>query len=550
MNVSKSRGRRAAVWAALCSAAVMTSASWADQLGFRAYNQQWDPAKPTVTSVSPGQSAYGYLSTIVVDNWNQFTELATPVLTADLEKPDQVAPGFTLYNVVLTPGAVQNVEMRVAPVQDPVAPAAFQSSSPDSPILVIHGVPTTVSARSTSPLTSRDTDPAFNVTLTLTAYIRLSIGPKVAGVSLSKAEVAISNVNVQPASGNLAAEAIQAFGSIQNFFGARSFLQQWTDKLDGQSDNITQALSGAIQAENQTLRGYAPAGNVIAGIFADSEWLNVVFAPHMQPDSGGQMTGSLTVSGLSNVPNTERSAPAAYQDCSRTFSLSDTVQVQPDYVESLVPLKILADSGPTVSLDSQILISGATIQPTADGFSCRYSLGGLADRFSNRVQFNEPGVKSSGSSPAVGYVIDVTFQGCSTTSNGPIHASNVACLATQGICGSPLIPESGVPLNCNLVGAIQLSASGGPGVAKQSGLANQGLGNGQTNVWGGQAINRTASPATSAPQWGAPASTSGSIAPGSSINRGVGSSLQNRAVQAPATPAAPAVAPSSLSPQF
>jgi hypothetical protein len=557
---SKYGGRQAFMRAAVFAAVLLGTQgpSFADNLGYRGYQQAWDPSKPTLTNVNVAWSLYGGLGTDVVNAWNKFTASATQDWTAQLSKPNFAGDGYTLENPRLQISGVDSVEMRVAPVQDSLAPTGFQVPSTTAPILVIHSTGTRIDAGSTTPYTSSGNDPSFHVTFDLTAYVKLAIGPKVSTVSAPIAEVVLTNSQYFP--DNATANDAQILGPLQNVFGARTFAQRVADSINGQVVNIKGYLGSAINAANDELRKRAPAGYVVAGIFADSQWLNVVLAPHLQPNSNGQMAGTFTVSGLSGLPALQRSSSnGGNLDCSKAFGLSDSVQVQPDYVASLNPLQFQAGSGPTTSIDNQLVISSGTVQPSADGWSCRYLVAGLAENYVNYIRFNQPGVVANGSLPSIGYlIVDVGFQGCGTGGSiASVRPSEVACLS-QPACASPLTPQGGTPVSCNLMGRIQMSGNGGVGVAKQSVFANQTLNPGTPvetktaapGVWGAQTLERTTIPVTTAPQWGtpAPATPISRSGVGSSLNRGVGSSLQQaRPLQAPA---GTTTAPSVVSPQF
>jgi hypothetical protein len=390
--------------------------------------------------------------------------------------------------------------------------------------LVIHSSGTRLDAGSTTPYTTHDTDPTFHVTFDLTTYIRLSMGPRANAVMAPKAVLVLSNAQFTP--DNASANDLQTVQSLlQSFFGGQSFAQTIASAIDSQQITITNALAPAIKTANNELRQQAPAGFVVAGIFADPQYLNFVLAPHVQPDAGGQMTGMLTVTGESNLPAGARSTPTNPQVCTTAIALSDTVQVQPDYVGSLDPVTIQTGSGPTQVLDSQIVVNAASIAPSANGFSCHYVVGGLADRMVNNVQFREPSVKATnGSLPSVGYVINISFgaAGCGSVGGGTglTRMSDVACLTTP-VCTGTLIPQNGQPLNCNLSGLIAMSGSGGVGVLRQSAVANPAAMNPggpvessasvSPSVWGAQNVNRTSVNKTSA-AWGTSA-TMGATAP-------------------------------------
>jgi hypothetical protein len=537
MNCLDSSGRKASWHAAVIILAVLGvhSQSWADNLGLRGYPQTWNPTQPTATALGSPKVAPGVLSTGAVDAWNQYVGIATGQITQVISASNYLGSGFTLKNPRLQIAGVENVEMRVAPEQDPLAPAAYQTPSGNAPVIVIHSIGSRLDAGSTTPYTTSDTDPTFHVTFDLTAYVKLAIGPRATAIGLTNATVVVSNAAYTP--DNATAKDAQALGPLQNFFGARSFSQQIADSLNGQSQNITGALTTAVKSANSGLGLLSPGSNfVAAGIFADAQWLNVVFAPHVQPDSNGSMNGTLTVSGLSLLPASQRSVPTNV-NCTKLINLTDTVQVQPDYVGSLNPLQIQKGSGPTVSLNSRLSVVGGTIAPAQDGWSCQYSVTGLADQVANNIQFVEPGVSGNGSLPNVGYVVDVNFQGCSAGSAGPIARTSAVNCLRPGLCSDAVTPPNGSPINCNLAGIIALSSGGGVGVAKQSAFGGQAVNPVSPTVWGAANATRATTPATT-PVWGTPATTSapsGTIAaPGSALNRG--SALQAR----PVTPAAPA----------
>ena len=540
---SKSGGRQAVLRSAVFAAVLLggQAASFADNLGYRSYLQSFDPAKPTVNGVNVGSTLYGLFGSDIVNAWNEFTAKATPVWTVTLQKPDYAGDGYTLEHPTLQVSGVDSVEMRVAPVQDPMVPDGFRSPTALAPVLVIHSTGTRIDAGSTTPYTTAGTDPTFHVTFDLTAYVLLGMGPRATEVKVPAAEVVLSNAQYFP--DNATANEAQILGPLQNFFGARTFAQRVSDALNGQTVNITGYLASHVKEANKKLLNQVPAGHVIAGIFADSQYLNAVFAPRLQPDSGGQMVGTLTVTGVGRLPATQRKASAGYQDCSTAFSLSDTVQVQPEYVANLNPLSFIKGSGISVSLDSQLSVNGGTIVPAADGWSCHYSVAGLADNFVNNVHFVQSGA-TNGSLPSFGYAIDVSFAGCSNNATGGnvIRASMVACLSAVAICSDQLTPQSGQPLSCNLLGTIEASGNNGVGVLPQSAFANPNVLNPggpvqsksvAPSVWGAQNVNRVVAPgATTAPQWGsASASVPGAPAVGSSLRRGVGSSLQARPAQ-------------------
>jgi hypothetical protein len=543
--LSKSSKSRAS--ASLLTALIFGSSgvSFADTLGYRAYQQEWDPAKPTVTDVKQAGALYGGLSTDLVNAWTQFTAKATPVWTSALSVPDLAGKGYTLENPRLQVSGVESTELRTSAVADRQAPAGFQSPSSIAPVLVIHSSGTRLDAGSTSPYTTHDTDPTFHVTFDLTAYIRLTVGPRVSAVSVPSAVVVLSNAQYTP--DNATANEAQSLAFLQSFFGATPFADTITGSINGQNINITGWLGPAIRTANDELRRQAPPGYVVAGVFADPQYLNFVLAPRVQPTAGGQMAGTLTVTGESNLPVSARAAPPAGQDCSRFINLSDTVQVQPDYVASLNPVTFQTGSGLTQKIDSQIVVNGGTIIPAANGWSCRYSVSGLADRMLNTVNFVEPTVKASnGSLPSVGYVIDVNFAGCSSVSGSALNrVSDIVCLNAP-VCSDTLLPPNGQPLNCGLVGLIALSGNGGVGVLKQSVFANPNAVNpggpvqkGATvspTVWGVQNVSRGAS-SMSTSTWAAAGGANAVQMPamGSSLGRSAGTSLQNRPVQLPAS---------------
>jgi hypothetical protein len=543
---SKSGVRQTAARTAVFAAVLLgtQTASFADNLGYRAYLQSFDPAKPTVSGVTVGATFYGLFGTDIVNAWNEFTTKVAPVWKDDLTKADYAGKGYTLEHPTPQISGVDSVEMRVAPVQDPLAPPRFRAPTTSAPVVVIHSTGTRIDAGSTTPNTTAGTDPTFHVTFDLTAYVLLGMGPRATEVTVPAAEVVVSNAQYFP--DNATANEAEILGPLQNLFGARTFAQRVSDSLNGQTVDITGYLASSVRAADKKLLSLVPPGQVVSGIFADSRYLNAVFAPRLQPDAGGKMVGTLTVTGTSRLPAAQRNPPG-YQDCSRAFSLSDTVQIQPDYVASLNPLSFIKGSGPSVSLDGQLSMAGGPIAPTADGWSCRYSVAGLADNFVNNVHFVRLGASgaNNGSLPSFGYTIDVAFAGCTSNSAGGdlIRVSTVTCLATTpAICSDQLLPQSGQSLSCNLIGTIEASGNNGVGVIKQSVFANPSVlnpggpvqsGSVAPGAWGAQNANRVATPGvTMAPQWGSAvnATASGAPAVGSSLRRGVGigSSLQTQ----------------------
>jgi hypothetical protein len=481
------------------------------ELGFRVYEQQWQPLNPTQNSVKLTSNQPDALSSKINQEWGLFTTRAQGVEN-DALNGQQVQAGVNLYNVATTIGAVQSVRMLLTPADAAPFPNAL-IPTPTQPVLLIQSALSNVTANTTSPVTTRGTDPQFEVTFNLSAYVQMNIGPGVSTIAVQKAIIVVSDPQVYPM--NTSAQLGEIYGDLTTFFGQTSLQDQLTQNLSNKSSDITGFVAPGIALAAAAAVGNLPSNEMVKGAFADANGLSLVLAPvPLSPNASGQMDGQLNVS----VNSTPSGATPAGATCSNSFTVAAQVQVVPPLVTGLNPATFGNPNDPSLLRALSTSVSGGTIGNTGSGWSCDFVVNGLASGFANLVSFPS-GLKSNGSLPNAGTVLTVVLQNCSD----PID-----------------IPSSGV-VRCNLTGTQTYTANSGVGVVK--GAAAKGFIN-PVDPGPGQQTSTAATPsswgtrATSmSPNWGTPAATT------TPLQQRAGSTLQNSPTPQSQTPLA---TPSSL----
>jgi hypothetical protein len=472
------------------------------KIGYRVYRQSFDPAHPAVSDVTVEVTVAGALAGDIVKAWDKFSAQASTQITAKLQQPNLFRQDYTLYNVRLNIPSVDTVNLLT---RSPYPENRIDPVDASHPVIAVRSLSARLDAVSTTDFTDHNNDPSFHVTFDLTAYIHLGGGVKASSLTMYSAEVFISNVKYTPDNTGATAGAVYDFYSA--FFGGTPYAQVIAQSLDGKEFNIGGFVKPVIDHVLDASRAqFLNDGSVIAGIFADAQYLNIVVAPHLVPNKSGQMGGTLTVTGLGRLASAGHGGRGNVPtQCANAFAVDVAVPVQPPYVASLNPTRLLDQMPQMQSISSQISYDFAAVEAGNDGYSCGYVINGLNSSAANTITFRTPAIAAG--RPSMGWYTRVAFKECANSRS----TAKAACEHEQGICSDPLVvPGSGSWPICTLVGTIEAIGSGGPGMMPSGTMASQATGpsapvekSPQTMpAWGSKAP--LPAPET-IPNWGAPA---------------------------------------------
>ena len=489
-------------------------------LGVALYTQSFDPAHPAASTVAtPPQTHRGVVSTTIVNAWESYTPSVTKNIVKTIQQPGFVKGGYTIYNARLVLGDVVNSYLQIA---NPPGISTIPPVGASDPLIVVTTTQSRLDARSTSPYTSKDSDPSFHITFDLTAYIHIGGGIGASELALHSARVVVSNVDFVP--DNDSAKLGSAASDLAAVFGGKGFPDQLKSAIQNSGQDIGSivrpALVGALAAAVPASPANGPK-YVIAGIFADTQNLNVVLAPRVTPDAQGRISGTLAVNDLGRPTPNAKAAPG--NGCANAFAMDVSVPVQPPYVASLKPFRLAGQTPQMQSIGSQLQYSWGFIRPGNGVWTCDYQIKGLASNSLSTIAFRQPG--SVAGQSVAGRFLVVSFKTCANSEK----MNKELCSRAGDVCSSPLlVPAAGGTANCALTGTFAIVAAGSAGAQPRSNVVS-----GATNPGGpveqpaqGSPSWGTSTPAAApgagaaAPNWGTPAASSTRSAPSSVNARG------------------------------
>lgn len=514
-------------------------------LNYTLYLQSFDPAQPNATTVKQADVLPGGLKTDITNAWNGYVALARPRILQTVQQADWVKKGYTLSNARLAINGIDSIDVVE---MNPAGTSTIPPIDASHPMIVIRSTQARLDADSTTDIPGYP-NPSFHVTFDMTVNVHLGIGPMATQVTVAGADVQFANAAYFP--DNAAAHLGSVIDTLRSIFGVQSIAARVAQGINSSNINITDYIRKYVQRATVALTGqYVKNGWVGAGIFLDQTSLSFVVQSRGIPNSNGRMTGTLTVVG----PQANAGVAPGSASCTGIFKVHDTVQTQPPYVATLVPLRFLSATPPTQTLDANISVTGGSPAAAPSGYSCQYNVAGLAQGYANNIGFVTVAAGGvSGGSVTLASGVTVSFSACPAVA-GAVHAAT-GCLQHHG-CGSPLeVPAGGA--SCDLVGQVTVSGSSAallqqsmtahPAIsrgdpAQRSGVVTAPVWQSQPSTWNPAAGGTSAAPASRAlaktPSWSTTPGAQATVTP-------VQSALGSRGLQ-PGPAAAPAAASSSL----
>lgn len=416
-------------------------------LNYTLYLQSFDPAQPNTSTVQQADVLPGGLKGDITNAWNNYVAVATPQILQTVQQADWVKKGYTLSNARLAINGIDSIDIVTA---NPAGTSTIPPVDASHPMIVIHSTRARLDADSTTDIPGYP-NPSFHATFDITVDVHLGLGPMATAVTVSGADVQFSNAAYFP--DNAAAKLGAVIDVLRSIFGAQSAAAKVAQQINTSNINITGYIRTYVRHATGNLTAqYLEKGWVGAGIFLDRNALSFVVQSRGIPNRSGRMSGTLTVSG----PQVNASVAPGSGSCSGLFKVHDSVQTQPPYVATLVPLTFLGVAPPSQTLDSNITVAGGSPASAPGGYSCQYNVAGLAAGYANNISFVSVAAGGpSGGSVTLTSGVTVGFSSCPAAA-GAIHAAT-ACLQLRG-CSSPLaVPAAGVA--CDLVGQVTVNGS-------------------------------------------------------------------------------------------